>query len=127
MSASKYFTVSEANSTVDVIRPIIARILEIRATILERQPQVWTVVEKAAGNGGSQLASEMVMDFNELDSLVHSVQATGALLKDINTGLVDFPAIRDGQEVYLCWRFGEGQILFWHTLESGFQGRQPLE
>jgi hypothetical protein len=49
------------------------------------------------------------------------------IIKDINTGLLDFPAIRDGREVYLCWKNGEGDIAYWHEIEDGFAGRQSIE
>jgi hypothetical protein len=51
----------------------------------------------------------------------------GVLIKDINTGLLDFPAIRDEREVYLCWKFGEDDIAFWHEIEEGFAGRQSID
>jgi hypothetical protein len=109
-----------------VIRPLIAEMLDLRQSLLVRQPEFWPVVQKAAGNGGSQAASEAVVEFNRFDALVRQVQALGAELKDLNTGLLDFPSLRDGREVYLCWRHGEDDIHFWHELDAGFAGRQPL-
>ena len=66
-------------------------------------------------------------DFDRLDKLLHRIFDTGAQVKDINTGLLDFPALREGQEVYLCWKYGEDQIAFWHEIDAGFVGRQPIE
>ncbi len=126
MSEKRYFTLEEANAALASIRPMVERILEIRGSVIEKQPQVWPVLESAAGNGGNIQASQMAFEFNELDGLVHQVQATGAELKDINNGLVDFPAWREGREVYLCWKYGEEDIRFWHELEAGFAGRQEL-
>ena len=126
MSEKRYFTLEEANAALASIRPMVERILEIRGSVIEKQPQVWPVLESAAGNGGNIQASQMAFEFNELDGLVHQVQATGAELKDINNGLVDFPAVREGREVYLCWKYGEEDIRFWHELEAGFAGRQEL-
>jgi hypothetical protein len=51
----------------------------------------------------------------------------GCILKDINTGLVDFPTVRKGREVFLCWQHGEPEIAFWHDVDAGFAGRQPLD
>jgi len=62
----------------------------------------------------------------ELDAIVHEVEESGAHLKDVQLGLVDFPAERDGEIVYLCWQFGEPEVAFWHRMEDGFTGRQPL-
>jgi len=69
----------------------------------------------------------LVWDFEKLDNLLHKVQATGALVKDMSSGLLDFPAIRNGQEVYLCWKVGEEKIEYWHEIEAGFAGRQSIE
>jgi hypothetical protein len=123
---SRYFTLQEANQALIVIRPLMDAIQNIRQEILARQPEVWPVVERAAGNGGSQAASKMVNEFERLDALVHQVQDTGALFKDINLGLLDFPALKDDREVYLCWKYGEQDIAFWHEIEAGFAGRQPI-
>jgi hypothetical protein len=98
----------------------------IRQEILARKPDVWPVVERAAGNGGSQVASQLVFEFKRLDTLVHKVKATGVLFKDINLGLLDFPALKDGREVYLCWKYGEGEIAFWHEIEAGYAGRRSI-
>jgi len=62
----------------------------------------------------------------ELDAIVHEIEESGAHLKDVQLGLVDFPAERDGEIVYLCWQFGEPEVAFWHRTEDGFAGRQPV-
>jgi hypothetical protein len=123
---SRYFTLQEANQAMTVIRPLMDEIQNIRQEILARQPEVWPVVERAAGNGGSPAASQMVREFERLDALVHQVQDTGALFKDINLGLLDFLALKEGREVYLCWKYGEQDIAFWHEIEAGYAGRQPI-
>jgi hypothetical protein len=79
------------------------------------------------GNGGNRALSSMVHDFEKLETLVHSVQNLDVLIKDINLGLLDFPALKDGREVYLCWQYGEGDIAFWHEVEAGYAGRQPID
>jgi len=121
-----YFTLEQARSTLTEIRPLMDEIQAIRQKILARRPDVWPVVERAAGNGGSQAASKLVSEFEHLDALVHQVQDTGVLFKDINLGLLDFPALRNGHEVYLCWKYGEEDIEFWHEIEAGYAGRQPI-
>lgn len=123
----RYFTLPEANETLNSIRPLVDEIQEIRQEILRNQPEAWPAIEKSAGNGGNRALSNMVKDFEKLDTLVHQIQDLGVLIKDINLGLLDFPALRDGREVYLCWQYGEGEIAFWHEVETGFAGRQPIE
>lgn len=124
---TRYFTLTEANEALTTIRPLMEEIQAIRREVLARQPEVWPVVERAAGNGGSQAASKLVQEFERLEGLVHQILETGALFKDINMGLLDFPAWKDGHEVYLCWKYGEEDIAFWHEIEAGYAGRQSIE
>jgi hypothetical protein len=62
----------------------------------------------------------------ELDEVVREIEQSGAHLKDVQLGLVDFPSDRDGEVVYLCWQFGEPEIAYWHPLDGGFAARRPL-
>jgi len=123
----QYFTLQEANQALLSIRPWMEEIQSIRGEILAHQPDIWNVMEKSAGNGGNPTLSRMVKTFDRLDALIHSVQDMGAIIKDVNTGLLDFPALKDGREVYLCWKYGEEDIAFWHEIEDGFAGRQSIE
>ena len=94
---------------------------------MAHQPEIWPAIERSAGNGGNPTLSKLVKDFQRLDDLLHRILDTGAQVKDINTGLLDFPAWRKDHEVYLCWKYGEGKIEFWHEIEAGFAGRQSIE
>ena len=123
---AKYFTIEQANDALVLLKPIVAEILEIRQTILERQPEIWPSLQKAAGNGGGKVASQVALEFARLDELVRQIQASGAVLKDINMGLLDFPSLREGREIYLCWRYGEDSVQYWHDVDAGFAGRQLL-
>ncbi len=122
-----YFTVDEANAALEIIRPLLKEILGIRDEILTKQPEVWPAIERSAGNGGNATLSKIAEDFDRLDTLVHRVLATGVEVKDINSGLLDFPALRNGEEVLLCWKYGEDKIAFWHDKEAGYAGRRPIE
>ena len=123
----KYFTLPEANEALTIIRPVMDEVQAIREKILANQPEAWPAIEKSAGNGGNKTMSRLVEDFERLDALVHQILDTGVQIKDINIGLLDFSAIRDGREVYLCWKYGEGDIAFWHEIDAGYAGRQPIE
>ena len=122
----QYFTISEANEALVIIRPLMDEVQAIRQKIMATQPEAWTAIEKSVGNGGSRSLSQIVQDFEKLDALVHQILDTGVLIKDVNIGLLDFPALRNGNEVYLCWQFGEGDIAYWHEVEAGYAGRQPI-
>src|SRR5271157_323406 len=123
----RYFTLEEANIALEIIRPLMKEIQSIRNNIISHQPEAWPAIEKSAGNGGNPTLSKLVEDFDRLDKLLHKILDAGAQVKDINTGLLDFPALRNGQEVYLCWKYGEDQIAFWHAIDAGFAGRRPIE
>src|ERR1700690_128721 len=123
----RYFTLEEANTALGTIRPLMEEIQSIRNSIISHQPEAWPAIEKSAGNGGNPTLSKLVDDFDRLDKLLHRILNSGAQVKDLNTGLLDFPALRGGQEVYLCWKYGEDQIPFWHEMDAGFAGRQPIE
>ena len=127
MSMQKIFTIPEANENLKIIRPIMDEVQVIREKILANQPDAWPAIEKSAGNGGNKTMSRLVEDFERLDALVHQILDTGVQIKDINIGLLDFSALRDGREVYLCWKYGEDDIAFWHEIDAGYAGRQPIE
>jgi hypothetical protein len=124
---ARYFTLEEANATLAIIKPIMEEVQLIRREILDNQPEAWPVIEKAAGNGGGPAASRLAQSFERLDKLIHQIHDTGVVLKDINTGLLDFPSWRENHEVYLCWQHGEESIAYWHEIDTGFAGRQPLD
>lgn len=124
---SKYYTPKEANNLLEIIRPMAAELMRIGARIRDHQPELWAVVEKSAGNGGNPELSKLLPDFDRLDALLHRLQEMGIEVKDLSLGLVDFPAVKDGRTVFLCWKYDEGSIQFWHEVEAGFAGRQPID
>lgn len=88
---------------------------------------MWPTLQKAALNGGSREAGDALLHFQELECGVKGILALGVIVKDIDMGLVDFLAMRDGHEVYLCWRHGEEEIRYWHDIYAGLAGRTPLD
>jgi hypothetical protein len=122
----RYFTAAEANALLPEVRQIVGRMLAARAAIVAARPEVWPILEKAIGNGGSQKAGELIFQFEKVQTAAKRLSELGIQLKDVNTGLLDFLSVRDGREVYLCWRFDEPSVAHWHDLEAGFAGRQPL-
>jgi hypothetical protein len=122
----RYFTLPEAERLLADLRPVVAEIMEIHGRILQERPEAWPAIQRAAGNGGSRAASRLVPEFDRLRELVHKVQDQGVIIKDMGIGLLDFPSLREGREVYLCWRYDEQRISFWHEPDGGFAGRQQL-
>lgn len=124
---SRYYTPREANNLLEVVRPIVAELVGIGERIRDHQPEIWSAVEKSAGNGGNPALSKLLPDFDRLDTLIHRLQDLGIEVKDIATGLIDFPALRDGRAIYLCWKYNEESIQFWHEMDAGFAGRQLID
>jgi hypothetical protein len=122
----RYFSLQEAEAELGEIRPLLVEIMQIHSRILEKRPEAWPAIQRAAGNGGSLAASLLFPEFERLRELVHRIQDRGVIIKDMGVGLLDFPCLREGREIYLCWRFGEPRIRYWHEIDAGFAGRQPL-
>jgi hypothetical protein len=123
----KYYTPKEANEALTVVRPMLAELMQIGERIRAHQPEYWSVVQKSAGNGGNPALSKLLPDFDRLDVLLHKIQDMGIEVKDLTSGLIDFVALHDGREVYLCWKYGEDSIQFWHEIEAGFSGRRFID
>jgi hypothetical protein len=100
------------------------------ATQLERQQGLKGITKGNGGGFNPRLPAEVDAAIEaaagELSACVQELTGLGVQVKDLDTGLVDFPSLRDGEEVLLCWQLGEDEIGWWHTLEGGFAGRRPL-
>lgn len=123
----RFFTLDEANACLPRLRHLIEEIQQVRQEVATARPELWPVFQKAVNNGGRKRASELFFLFQRLERAVNEIKGIGCVLKDIDTGLVDFLSKRDEREVYLCWRYGEDEIRYWHDLHTGFAGRQPLD
>ncbi|TML13781.1 MAG: DUF2203 family protein [Actinobacteria bacterium] len=129
----RHFTTEEANEALGEVRPLTEELVGHRRALVELQERQAAITTRIAGNGGNVEPHELEDVQGRLDEevtgiarCVARIHETGALVKDLDAGLVDFPATRDGEEILLCWRLGEDEIGFWHGLEEGFSGRKPL-
>ena len=122
----RYFSLEQADQLLEVITPLVTEMLSVRNKILKLQPKLETVLNKAINNGGSLISGEALHAFETLKDVINKIQQYDVFVKDVNSGLIDFPSIRDGEVVFLCWQYGEKQIEYWHELEDGFQGRKPV-
>ena len=123
---ARYFTVDEANALLPVIEPLVGELLERRARVVVSRQTLGAVLDDYHSDVGGQSATEMAAEFDRIEALVERIQSYGCVLKDTNSGLVDFLAEMNGREVFLCWRYGEPRVAFYHELHSGFNGRQPV-
>jgi hypothetical protein len=129
----RYFTAEQANEALGEVRPLTEELVEHRRALLELQELQSSLNQRIAGNGGHVEPRELQNLQERLDEevtgiarCVAAIHEAGGLVKDLDAGLVDFPARREGVEVLLCWRLGEDEVGYWHGLEEGFSGRKPL-
>lgn len=131
----RLFTPEEANAALPTVRSAVERLVAARRSLSELELRLASVRERVAGNGGGlhpgpvrELQEEAAAAANRLREAVEELDRLGIQVKDPGTGLVDFPARHpvDGSTVLLCWRLGEADVSWWHTLEGGFAGRKPL-
>jgi hypothetical protein len=124
----KVFTIEEANSLLPSVRDILACIQRTHRQLISYQAAARQAAEGAEqGGGGMPDGPYYVSLLIELFSNTSELETLGVQLKDQARGLIDFPCLRDGRIVLLCWQLGEGnEIEWWHDIETGFTGRQPL-
>ena len=127
MRHERHYTLEQANA----VRPWVARrvgwIRDARARLVGLGASVQkAIAELDPDRGGSYPGRDIARSLVELSRSVGELEAVDVVLRDVDKGLIDFPAIRGGQEVYLCWLVDEDEVGYWHPLDSGFAGRTPL-
>ena len=128
------FTPAEANSALDEVRPVAERLVALRERMRELEHSHGEIVSAINGNGGGYAATDLSAAESELSGLaeaaiacVERLDELGVTVKDLDLGLLDFPALYDGHEVELCWHVGEPAVAFWHEIGEGYAGRKPID
>src|SRR5262245_21354018 len=127
MADERIFTLAEANGLLPRLRSILADVVEVWPLLKEVHPEIYKVRYKVPLDCFSPYGVEYVDAVSRLLFLVHQIKDMGVLLKDVEKGLCDFPYVKQGRIVYLCWHLGEDSIEYWHDIEAGFAGREPLD
>lgn len=125
--ATHLFTPEEANALLGELRPLIDRMRRSYSTLHAARARLSDLAEKAVLGGGSRMPADLMRAGEHLETCVLAIQRHGVVIKDLSSGLIDFPSEREGKPVFLCWKAGEPAVGFWHDVEGGFTGRQPLE
>ena len=128
---ARYFAIDEANSRLADVEPLLLELKEDRDRVAELQPEIARGRET---NGSAEHAEELAEQEREVREAVRrmkhavaQIDEWGVILRDIGSGLIDFPALANGRPIWLCWRLGEGdEIKWWHEANEGFDSRQPL-
>lgn len=128
----KWFTVEEANALLPLLRSEIESLQKIKRRFEERYLHLKQLKElvgrRQSGQDDPFFTLECELEFMQIEArtLVQSIHMKGAQLKDVDMGLVDFPALMNGEEVLLCWKLDEESVSHWHGLNDGFYGRKPI-
>jgi hypothetical protein len=125
-----YYDLSDANDRVDELRPLLEGLRADRETVARTQGRL----DKLRGGNGNdeqrieldKVRNEMGVTIKRMEAAVHQIDAWDITLRDITTGLVDFPALASGRPIWLCWKLGETDIAWWHEIDTGIAGRKPL-
>lgn len=122
----KHFSVQEANDLLPKLRRLLRGVQAVRQSLVVEWERAQPVLRAAATNGGGTEASSYVSELTRLNALLQELNQQGVLIKEFDRGLVDFPHWRDGREVLLCWELSEERVRFWHEVETGYGGREPI-
>jgi hypothetical protein len=123
---ARHYTLDEANAALPRMVELLDALREARSRLADSEARA-ALGEAAPQNGGGRPGKVVSEGFLQMRDVLFELREREIVLRDLDRGLVDFPALRDGHEVYLCWEEGEPEIAFWHDPDAGFAGRQPLD
>jgi hypothetical protein len=122
----RHYTREEANALLPKLKPLLRRLRDARDELTDAEAHE-ALGEAAPGNGGGDPGRHVGEAFLEVREMLLALQQAEIVVRDIDRGLIDFPALIDDREVYLCWELGEDEVGFWHEMEAGYRGRRPLD
>lgn len=131
----KRFTLDEAQTQIPRVDRLLRQAIAMKSEYEDAERVIQAFSERVMLMGGVQVDRERALESrsrrdsaaNQLRAAIEQVQEIGCVVKDLDTGLVDFPTLFRGVEVCLCWKLGETAIEFWHSVEEGFRGRKPID
>jgi hypothetical protein len=126
MRQNRYFTLEEANRLIPTLEQELSELRTLRQDLEELGGELSPLFEVIRHNGGHRKTPRFLQLAQELGEILERIKSHGCLIKNVDPGLIDFPHIREGREVYLCWRSGEEEIQYWHDIDAGFAGRQSI-
>jgi hypothetical protein len=122
----RHYTLDEASELLPHVVGLLERMRAARDRLGDREARE-ALSEAGPTNGGGDPGRTVSSGFLELRDSMAELRELEVVLRDLDRGLLDFPSLRDGREMYLCWQEGEDAIEYWHEPETGFAGRQPLD
>ena len=125
MKHERHYSVEQANAALEFVSERLERLRSARVQLGDEDARA-ALSEAGPSNGGGEAGRVVSEAFLGLQRALGELQAMEIVLRDLDRGLVDFPALRDGREIYLCWEEGEAEIGYWHDVDAGYGGRRPL-
>jgi hypothetical protein len=121
------FTLAEAKRLLPQLEEQLLAVKKEKEVLVHSHGEIKKASANAQANGGSFAGPRYIRALERISDSVEAIQEMGVLVKDLDIGLCDFPYEMDGRVIYLCWKLGEPEIRFWHEVEDGYAGRQPIE
>jgi hypothetical protein len=121
------FTISEANHLIPQLHARFLSIQQAKAILVQTRKEIQKASAQAQYGGGSSLGHLYISGLQQVSTNLQAIHELGVLVKDMDIGLCDFPHLREGRVVYLCWKLGEDEIRWWHETTTGYKDRCPLE
>jgi hypothetical protein len=123
----RLFTISEANHLIPQLNARMASVRQAKAVLARTRDDIRRASARAEYGGGSAAGPLYITTLHQISSNLQAMQEMGVVVKDVDLGLCDFPHLRDGRVVFLCWKYGEPEIKWWHETTTGYKDRCPLE
>jgi hypothetical protein len=122
----RHFTRAEANALLPRLTDLLTQLRESKDQLTDAEAHE-ALGDAAPTNGGGDEGRQVGVAFLEVRRILETIEQSGIVLRDIDRGLVDFPAVVEDREIYLCWELGEDEVGFWHDMDAGYGGREPLD
>lgn len=126
-ASRRYFTIDQANRALALVRRVAEDVVQQYRRVVEKQEELERLEDKDKVEAANEARDQLVDEVDKLQRLFEELNEVGVELKEPSIGLLDFPAMHKGREIYLCWKVGEGNVSHWHELDAGYAGRQPAD
>ena len=123
----RLFTLAEANHLIPQLNTRLTSVRQAKSVLARTKEDVRRASARAEYGGGSAVGPLYISSLQQISANLQAIQELGVVVKDLDLGLCDFPHLRDGRVVFLCWKFGEQEIRWWHETTTGYKDRCPLE
>ncbi|HSB43749.1 MAG TPA: DUF2203 domain-containing protein [Nitrospira sp.] len=123
----RLFTIAEANHLIPQLNTRLTSVRQAKAVLVRTKADIRRASAKAEYGGGSAAGPLYIASLQQISTNLQAIHELGVVVKDLDQGLCDFPHLRDGRVVFLCWKLGEREIKWWHETTNGYKDRCPLE